>query len=134
MAIIWRDTMEVGNVDIDNDHRQLIQIINSIEEKINSNINIEAINKTLIELEIYTDKHFGREEFIMKNRDYPRYYHHFKEHFKLKTQLSEIKRNFIADIKKKKEDYNPDKLIQLLHDWLIDHVIKEDLLMRPYVK
>ncbi len=123
--------MNVGNNKIDDDHKNLVQIINSIEEMLTSTKNKEEISKLLNQLAVYTKEHFTREERIMREIGYPRYFQHFKEHHKLRSQLEDIKDKIMSELQ---EPDTYDDLIELLRHWLLDHVIKEDLLMRPHFK
>ncbi len=123
--------MCVGNNKIDDDHKNLIQIINSIEEMLVSTKNKEDISKALNQLAVYTKEHFSKEEQIMREKGYPAYFHHFKEHHKLRSQLEDIKDKILSELN---EPDNYDDLIGLLRHWLLDHVIKEDLLMSPHFK
>lgn len=134
MPILWVDKLSVSNDQVDSDHKTLISIINQIEKAIENKTDIPLLKKSLNELEDYTHEHFRREESLMKSISYPHFYRHFKEHRKLVNKLEKIKRNLFDKIDNNLEIDNPDSLIDLLRNWLLDHVMKEDLLLKPYFK
>ncbi len=128
MGLQWRDQLSVGNDLIDNDHKYLIEIINRAEVGIKTNNRAKLIT-VLDELGSYGKTHFEREELVAKAAGYPK-----------ADQLHESHGKLIADLVKFKEEisgtWNEDastKFTAFLRDWLIEHVIKEDLLMKPWL-
>ncbi|KAA3611040.1 MAG: hypothetical protein D8M58_13750 [Calditrichaeota bacterium] len=130
MPILWTSSMSVGNKIVDSDHQKLFKLINIVEEELNSEKK-ENIENALRELENYTEEHFTREEALMKLGSYSGHFQHFKKHHNLKNQLKIIKKDILNDLNNPK---NYDNLIEVLRKWLLDHVLVEDLKMRPYYK
>jgi len=134
MAIIWRDSMTVGNVHIDQDHRYLICLINTIELALQTPEEKEIITGALMQLEQYTTEHFDREEEIQKKISYPNQYDHLKKHRELVTQFKNIKGQIEKSLETTKKIEDPQVIIKFLRHWLIDHVIQEDLQMSSLLK
>ncbi len=125
--IEWSNDLSVGVELIDNDHKELIAIINKIID--------EVANKDLLmdhfdELEDYTRYHFSREEKLMVSQcltdeDRAMVKEHIKEH-----QLF-IKK--IPELKKKIEFASSSdisfEVIDFLVSWLLDHIIVKDLFL-----
>ncbi len=135
MPIVWRDKMSIGNHIIDMDHRLLICMINMIELSLLApGDKVGNIKVALDELESYTDIHFKREEKIQFAIKYPRYDEHKHEHQQLVNRLQEIKEQILgiddpAILAKKAP-----QLTELLRDWLLHHVLQEDMKLKPYVE
>ncbi len=129
MSIQWRDSMSVSNIKIDEDHKHLISILNLMEEYLENPENTEPILKTLAKLKIYTIEHFQREEILQLRIRYPKAAEHKRIHQTLVKELDAI----IASVKAKGVTATKtDDISTLLRNWLINHVLQEDLPMKPY--
>jgi len=130
MSILWRPQMSLGNALLDGDHRYLISLINTVELALKS-AERDALVTALDQLAFYTRDHFDREEKVMRAIRYPAYEKHRQAHRDLTARLVQIR----ADIEAVAADAAPadkiDPLIELLRSWLLDHVLKEDLLLKP---
>jgi len=134
MAIKWVNSLSVSNTSVDNDHKHLIDIINQIEMSLQNENDEDGLKNGLKELEVYAEEHFQREEKLMKSVGYPNYYSHFKEHRDLINTLNGIKSDINKKLANKQKITEPDALVDLLRHWLLDHVVKEDLQVKPYFK
>lgn len=132
MAISWREQLSVGNNVIDSDHKHLIDIINRIEKSLLEK-HRNGLTAELEELTQYSLLHFEREEKIAKAAGYTQVPTLNISHVSLMTRLEQMRAKFDvagADWSSSAtEDFT-----QFLRTWLIDHVIKEDLLMKPVLQ
>ncbi len=134
MPVIWRDAMSVGNDQVDRDHRYLLCLINTIELALDSGKHQDIVLAALDQLDFYTKDHFLREETLMLKINYPKYMDQKKEHKLLLAQLTKIRER--VNIEQENPDMKsilPD-LIKLLRNWLLDHVLKDDMQIKPYFK
>lgn len=129
MPIHWNPNLSVGNDRIDHDHRHLIDLINQAERALEAK-SINQLSNRLAELDHYAGIHFKSEERIAKAVQFP----HIGRIHETHQQLAQV---LLAC--KHKVDHSA-WTAELAHDvhtllrtWLIDHVIKEDLLMKPYL-
>ncbi|WP_142850125.1 bacteriohemerythrin [Telmatospirillum sp. J64-1] len=135
MPITWRDALNVGEEDIDSDHRQLVEMINSFEKAISGpQIDHKAVARLILGLFQYTKDHFEREEALQRRIRYPYYESHCKAHRDVIRELHSI----IEGYGKLKEEGRRDAIVRhlasFLRDWLIKHIIESDLRMAPYIK
>ena len=129
MGLMWRDQLSVGNDVIDADHKYLIGIINDVE------LNLQQKNRAELALSLkklteYSLMHFTLEEKFAQAVGYTRTEHLNNSHKTLMEQLELAKIEFEA----MGEDWSPETVhhfTNLLRNWLIEHVIKEDLMMKP---
>ncbi|MFT6249999.1 MAG: hemerythrin [Cognaticolwellia sp.] len=78
-SFIWNSNFETGVVEIDDQHQELVKIINTYSHLlVNNSARIKTIDQTLEELITYTKFHFCEEEALMSKIGlYPR---HIKRH------------------------------------------------------
>ncbi|MFH1157203.1 MAG: hemerythrin family protein [Pseudomonadota bacterium] len=134
MAIEWRNEMSVGNTTVDNDHRYLIGLINSFERSMDTFENTANLLVALRQLEEYARQHFDREEKFQESIKYPGLAKHRESHGMLVSQLKDLTAAVTSRDSLEKGGMNKQQFIEFLRHWLIDHVIKEDLLFKPYIK
>jgi hemerythrin len=134
MPIFWREEMRVGDDLIDNDHRYLICLINTVELSLVVKDDNKNILSAIDQLEDYTQRHFTREEVLQERIKYPQREAHRIRHRELMAELGQFKTK-IPNLPVDSDHYQHtvDHLIQFLRRWLLDHVIKEDLLMKPHI-
>ena len=129
MSLVWREQLSVGNNVIDADHKYLIQLINQVERS----LDIKNRNELAVALDClseYSHKHFALEEKIAYAAGYTQTPHLNQSHESLVKQLDQVKRE-IAEMGQEWSSAAAEHFTKLLRNWLIDHVIKEDLLMKP---
>lgn len=132
MALVWRDQLSVGNNVIDSDHKHLISIINLIEQCLAAK-NRDGLDAALDDLYQYSLIHFAREELFAAEAGFTQVSRLAHSHHKLLDDLVLLRGELDAVI------YGwPNETIARLNDflrsWLIDHVIKEDLLLKPVLQ
>lgn len=124
--IKWEDRFKTGYKRIDNQHKELINIINDLYEiGVNRDITDDQIKKSfnsIIKRTVdYATYHFNYEENIMKAINYSVSKNHINKH-----------RSFSLKIVEEVTKYeNGDKLvikdfIEFLKNWLINHILIED--------
>jgi hemerythrin len=129
MSLVWRDQLSVGNNVIDSDHKQLIAVVNEVEKSLSTK-NLEGLSASLDCLLDYSQQHFAREEKIAQAAGYAEVPYLHQSHAVLATQLDQVKSE-IAAMGQDWSSTTVEHFTNLLRNWLIDHVIKEDLLMKP---
>ncbi len=140
MPIQWRPEMAIDNDAVDHDHHVLIAVINEFCEPGPHEHELQRMTAVLEKLDTYTRIHFTREEKLQVMVRYPFQDAHHQEHQNLIRQLAQI-RAMVEDALNSDpaSDEGVVKLLRikidaLLHDWLVDHVVKSDLRMRPYAR
>lgn len=129
MSLLWREQLSVGNNVIDADHKYLIEIINRAEVGLTSKDRNELV-AALDDLDRYSRLHFDREEKIASAVGYTQVPHLSRSHHELLSHLDRVR----GEIDAMGQDWSKETVehfARFLRDWLINHVIKEDLLMKP---
>ena len=125
--IVWDQSLSVGIKKIDEQHQELVKIINCLVENEDATGHSEPIAHVLDRMTQYADYHFETEEALMLEYNYPAYESHRDDHtqFKMKTA------KFCLDALQGKETL-PDELLSYLRDWLTHHILKTDMKYKPY--
>ena len=124
----WSNDLSVNIAEIDAQHRQLVAMINSLNEAMKQRKGKEALDKTLADLLSYAQKHFATEEGYFTRFGYPQAAAHKAKH----TAFTEKVYDF-------KEEYEAGKLtltldvMNFLKDWLKNHILGEDKKYGPFL-
>lgn len=129
MGLEWREQLSVGNDVIDSDHKRLIEIINQVERSFGAK-DRSKLMLALDSLSQYSEVHFDREEKIASAVGYIPVPHLHQSHGALLIKLDKIKQG----IGEEWSESTADQLIAFLRSWLVDHLLKEDMLLKPALK
>lgn len=117
----WEEKYSVGIESIDEQHKELIDMINSLHTAMHegkANTSIEVILDALVD---YTKTHFKDEEDLFRKYAYPHLEEHILEHNKFIDTVG----TFVQDFKNKKIGLSV-KILDFLSDWLKDHILLSD--------
>lgn len=131
IQLIWHHSFSSGNPIIDDQHKELFNLANSL---ISSGMKLksdEAQNHAIMAFAGFTRKHFEDEEHILKDTDYP-----------LADQIAhaEMHKNLLERIENlfTKENVNSEDIMSiamiLVQEVLYEHMIKEDSKYFEYTK
>jgi len=133
MGLVWREAMSIGHAAIDADHKMLLNLVNA-SEKYKDDWNPVLIGEILKRAKKYAEEHFSREEALMKASGYPGADAHAELHRQFQAKAIAIFNAFheSEDVDKKKRCST--LLFNVLADHFVNHILKEDLKLKPYVK
>ena len=126
MRLNWGENLSVGNDVIDTDHKYFIESINRVESCLALKDHGEMM-KQLNGLSQYAVKHFATEEKIAGAVGYSHVPGLHESHQALLDKLIRVG-------KEVKEAWSPaaeQSFTTLLREWVL-HVIKEDMLIKPF--
>ena len=122
MGIVdWNSNYSVAVDSIDNDHKQLISIINRLFNAMTKGEGAKVLSSLVDELYKYTIYHFNREETFFRMTNYTNALQHNQEHAMFIQKVNEFK----AKVNSGKLDFAPD-MLTFLRDWLINHITNVD--------
>jgi hemerythrin len=134
MPIKWRDELSIDHGSIDQDHHTLIAIINAFESIEPGPAMATDLEDVLRKLERYATVHFEREEDLQRKVAFPYAQGHGQQHRHLLRSLSSARAEFAAAASAQELGEFRQHMFGFLHDWLLDHIVQNDLLMKPYVR
>ena len=124
----WNQRLSVGDPDIDHDHQGLFDLVNELASADKTRGFMADI---IVRLEQYANEHFAREEALMRSIGYPEYEQHLEKHRAFVEWLESVKTTY------RRAAESPFLINDLVHDflveWLVDHIMKEDMKYRDYI-
>ena len=139
MPITWRKQISTGNDIIDQNHKYLICLFNSIELALSTPEALKYLPVYVDQLFEYTKEHFDREEKIQLKIDYPGYMEHKLQHQDILDHLEKVNDELQQLVNEKDEEATNEALksqldkdiLKLAREWIIDHLIKTDKKWSP---
>ena len=130
MALItWTDELNLGISKIDDQHRQLVDIINEFGEASQKGKGSRVMNKILNELVGYTQEHFADEERLLADSGFPQLAQHQAQHRQLLQKIERFQYDFNQGGKRITA-----KVEEFLQYWLTSHILGDDKVYAAYVK
>lgn len=131
MAIQWTEDLAVGVKDIDHQHQELFRMINQMLEACNQGKGKTVLTELLGFLENYVVDHFGTEERLMQQYDYPDYLSHKNHHQQFIKSFMELKNEMATT--------GPGTHIVVMTNrvvvgWLNSHIRNVDKLLGTFLK
>ena len=124
----WKEVYSVGIADIDAQHKELFRIAGELNDAMASGRGAGVLSGILERLISYTKKHFAYEERLMQIHKYPGFPTQKTQHEALTRQVLDFQRNFQEGTLLLTVD-----LMQFLHNWLENHILKSDKQYVPYL-
>ena len=129
MAFVdWTANLATGIAQVDSEHKVLIELINGLHEAMSKGQGRAAVGPVLDELLRYTERHFSREEQMMKQAGYTDLASHQRIHAEL-----------VAKVRQQRQEFQGGSLLTIdvmafLQKWLVDHIQHVDQRYVPVVK
>ncbi len=122
MLIKWEDRYATGIADVDYEHRELIDLINTLYERIGEGEAPDEVVGFFGDLLNAVTGHFALEERLMRERGYDGYGAHKADHETLLESIRYIMEGYEAG----EAAFAPDKLGAVLDSWFSVHFSTHD--------
>jgi hemerythrin-like metal-binding protein len=125
--IAWKAEYSVGHPDLDADHENLVELINTLHDAWEAGEDLDVLNGIFGELLMYTDYHFQREERMLENMGYPALEKQKADHAGLRQRVRDFRARPLAQP-------NPVLTVEIedfLKSWLMTHILDEDMRYKP---
>ena len=129
MGLQWTTALSVGVPEIDAQHRELFGRVDALLDAMLAN-DRSVSARTLAFLREYAAVHFGAEEALMRELDYPGLASHAAEHQAFTAEVDDLGRQL------EREGTSAALLLELerrVCDWLRDHVYFTDVALGRFV-
>ncbi len=124
----WSDKLKTGIGSIDDQHQQLVKMVNALHRAMKMKKGAAESGKILDQLADYTVSHFAHEEELFQAHMYPD-----------RAKHKEIHDNLVAKVVGFKTEFDEGRaalsmdLMTFLSDWLRGHIMKTDMEYAPYL-
>ena len=117
----WTDDFSVGIDSIDNQHKDLIQLINKLNSATGKGLGNLVIKDVVNNLVKYTIDHFSYEEELFEKHGYVDAEPHKKSHDEFKIEVQKI-----ATRIKDNKYVSLEDVYTMLKDWIVIHMQRDD--------
>ena len=124
----WKDEYSVGIKELDDDHKQLIILLNRFLTAYEYHTGEAFERGTLKELLDYTRYHFDKEEKMMEEYDYPGLAEHKEQHESMIAVVGQFQKDYEARGHEALQG-----VANYLYGWLINHINGTDKLYMPFL-
>ena len=126
----WGEEISVGITSIDNEHKKLLALINTLYDAVQAGKGADVMSRILDELITYTVTHFTHEEEYMLTTRYPAYHEHKDEHDVIRKQLMEFHARSTQGVNASMSQ----ELLIFLKCWFSVHVLACDRAFGPHLR
>ncbi len=115
---VWTSDLSVGVAALDEQHKQLLSIINDLIDHEDETIHSETVSSAFGRLISYTRQHFALEEEVMRTHAFPGFNEHRARHIAFTENLIDMMLGF--------DKMTMQDLIEFLVDWFDNHIRHDD--------
>jgi hemerythrin-like metal-binding protein len=128
MSVVhWSSNLSVGDVAIDSDHRDLIELLNRLAAEVEGQADHQAVAEGLDALIARAKEHFRHEQEIMDREGYPEAGRHRRLHEALIDEIQEFRKDFDGG-----KDIGPE-ITEFIKNWLVAHILESDKRFGAYM-
>lgn len=125
----WGNAFSVGVQAIDDEHQELMMLVNQVHDHLCSSAPDEDLQKAFQRLSSRTVTHFWNEERLFVATAYPRAAIHARKHAHLLTIIG----CFQHCIDRTGHYFKLEDQLDFLREWLMDHITTEDTWVGAYL-
>ena len=122
MLLIFRYKFSVNIKEIDRQHGILVELINRLDYGLKHKISKETMEDIVNYLADYTVFHFGYEEKLLAENNWPELEGHKVIHASFVSKVQ----GYQAQLKTQDVTQTASSILDFLKDWLLDHILKTD--------
>lgn len=122
MALIeWDERMAIGFYLVDQQHRELVVLINAMAEALEREASRSEVSRFIRRFYDYTTTHFQAEESLMDHETYPEYFNQVKEHLDCSLRALEYHRKFLEE-----DAFDLREFFDFIVHWFREHTMGID--------
>jgi len=126
LFIVWKPEYDLGIPIIDEQHRGIVTTINSLFHAMQNKHGEKVLKSVVNMVTEYTHIHFDVEEDFLRKFGFTDFEKHHEWHNELRSTLSSVENKSLWE-------HNPQKFLEFLKDWWIDHICKKDRIFRDFL-
>jgi hemerythrin len=131
--LVWSDSFSIGVVEIDEQHRILVNTLNEANSRLAKDSSAELLEQITRDLLSYALYHFETEEGLMQQYGYSAEAGtdaeiHLQQHRSFSSKVVSIRNELKAGILISRED-----LLSFLNGWLVNHILNTDKKLGAFI-
>lgn len=130
MFIEWKKEYEIGVESIDAEHKSIIDEFEKLYEKMRVGEGHQIYGELVAFLEDYVNTHLEHEEAYQREVAYTGYEAHKAKHDEFRLIVEELKTNSLDQV----SNLELIRINQIMKDWLINHILEEDMAIGDFVR
>lgn len=127
--IEWGSKFEI-DPRVDEAHKRLVGSINDLHKAMSEGKGKDVLGKILKDLQLYVISHFRSEENLMRQNNFPGLIPHANKHKEFENKI----KAYVDDFENGNIAILPMELVQFLKTWISDHILKQDMQYKSYLK
>lgn len=126
----WSDAYCIGIPEVDQQHRGFFEAAHRLHDQILNCSGEEGVEDAIAFLRDYAGRHFETEEELMRRHAFPGLEAHLRLHDAFFESLDQL--TYDLEVCGPSQ-HLADRALEVVQDWLIDHILDEDQQYAPYV-
>ena len=126
--IEWKEAFSIGIPSVDHEHKEMIELINTLYVEIDNKNDIDAVSECLGEIYAKISAHFALEEKVMRSHDYDEYTAHKSDHEHLLDNIRDIMDDYEDSAAFNEQDFSG-----CLTAWFVDHFKTKDARLHNFL-
>jgi hemerythrin-like metal-binding protein len=127
LLIVWHDSFATGINIVDEQHRGLVAIINTLHYSLVVQHDASRLRSIFDMIFAYAKVHFNTERELMDASAYPRINDHILQHENFKEEVTRI---FVSCLD---EGGDAQELLEFLKYWWKEHILKTDMAFSGHI-
>jgi hemerythrin-like metal-binding protein len=128
--ITWKDEMNVGVRELDDDHRRIIELLNQLYDGVLAGKSTKELVNIFSSLMQETKFHLAHEERLLAKCNFPETAEHHKQHDIMLTKGLKLQARFMSG---STEPFTMEAVDQT-REWLEKHILESDSVYSPFLK
>ncbi|MCL1831990.1 MAG: bacteriohemerythrin [Oscillospiraceae bacterium] len=134
MSMVWSKNLETGNENIDEQHKIFLGMYNRLLVACEKGVAQEEIMNEIEFLYDYAETHFADEEALQRQYNYPGFVAHRKLHEEFTATTKAIAEDMgVRLLQGCPSDEMADELCEIIGNWLIHHIVEEDIKIAHHI-
>lgn len=126
--IYWDSSYNTGIRTLDDQHKQIVGLINLLLSKPDADVRSEVMSDALTRLTYYGRKHFEAEEQILEEHNYPELAQQKSEHKAYRIKIAQTCQETMLH-----KDSAPKELLQFIRNWWSHHILESDMKYKSFL-
>ena len=128
-TIEWKDEYSVGVEILDQQHKQLIKMLNTLILAAADKDKSKLVIETLAKMKKYARIHFKTEERYLQTHDYADFEGHERQHREFEEKTAHLLKATRLPV-----DHLPEAVLVYLKYWWLSHILVEDMKYKDLLK